>query len=49
LLDKGADISVKTPVGFTALSLAKSFGVHREDNQGVIRKLAAAGAITIKQ
>ena len=43
-LDKGADINVKTPEGFTALSLAKSFGVHKEDNQGVIRKLEAAGA-----
>ncbi len=43
-LDKGADIDVKTPEGFTALSLAKSFGRHEEDNQGVIRKLEAAGA-----
>jgi ankyrin repeat protein len=43
-LDKGADIDVKTPEGFTALSLAKSFGLHKEDNQGVIRKLEAAGA-----
>ena len=43
-LDKGADISVKTPEGFTALSLAKSIGVHGNDNQGVIRKLEAAGA-----
>ncbi len=43
-LDQGADISVKTPEGFTALSLAKSMGVHAEDNQGVIRKLEAAGA-----
>jgi ankyrin repeat protein len=43
-LDKGADINVKTPEGFTALSLAKSFGRHTENNQGVIRKLEAAGA-----
>jgi ankyrin repeat protein len=43
-LDKGADINVKTPEGFTAHSLAKSFGLHKEDNQGVIRKLEAAGA-----
>jgi ankyrin repeat protein len=43
-LDKGADIDVKTPGGFTALSLANSFGVHREDNHGVIRKPEAAGA-----
>ncbi len=43
-LEKGADIDVKTPEGFTALSLAKSFGVHKEDNQGVIRKLETAGA-----
>ena len=42
-LDKGADINAKTPEGFTALSLAKSFGRHKEDNQGVIRKLEAAG------
>ena len=42
-LDKGADINVKSPEGFTALSLAKSFGLHKEDNQGVIRKLEAAG------
>ena len=42
-LDKGADISVKSPEGFTALSLAKSFGLHKEDYQGVIRKLEAAG------
>jgi hypothetical protein len=28
----------------TALSLAKSFGVHKEVNQGVIRKLEVAGA-----
>jgi uncharacterized protein len=43
-LDKGADIDVKTPEGFTALSLAKSFGLYKEDNQGVIRKLESAGA-----
>ena len=42
-LDKGADIDVKTPEGFTALSLAKTFGLHKGDNQGVIRKLEAAG------
>jgi uncharacterized protein len=43
-LDKGADINAKTLEGFTALSVAKSFGRHKEDNQGVIRKLEAAGA-----
>jgi serine/threonine-protein phosphatase 6 regulatory ankyrin repeat subunit B len=43
-LEHGADINVKTPEGFTALSMAKSFGLRKEDNQGVIRKLEAAGA-----
>jgi ankyrin repeat protein len=43
-LDKGADIDVNTPEGFTALSVAKSFGLHEENHQGVIRKLEAAGA-----
>ena len=42
-LDKGADVNAKTPEGFTALSLAKSIGLHEEDHQGVIRKLEAAG------
>jgi hypothetical protein len=37
-------MDLKTPEGFTALSLAKSFGLNKEDNQGVIRKLEAAGA-----
>jgi hypothetical protein len=44
LLDKGADVDAKTPGGFTALWMAKSFGLHEEDNKGVIRKLEAAGA-----
>jgi ankyrin repeat protein len=43
-LEKGADVNVKTPEGFTALGMAKSFGLHKEDNQSVIRKLEAAGA-----
>jgi Ankyrin repeats (3 copies)/Ankyrin repeat len=41
-LDKGADVNAKTPIGITALSMAKSSGA--EDNKGVIRRLEAAGA-----
>jgi Ankyrin repeats (3 copies) len=41
-LDKGADVNAKTPIGFTALSMAKLSGL--EDHRGVIRKLEAAGA-----
>ena len=37
-LDNGADVSAKTPVGFTALSMAKDSKKH----QGLIRKLEAA-------
>ncbi len=43
-LEKGADVNVKTPEGLTALSWAKSFGLHDEAHQRVIRKLEAAGA-----
>jgi hypothetical protein len=41
-LDKGADVDAKTPMGLTALSLANLS--RRKDNEGVIRKLQAAGA-----
>ena len=43
-IDKGADVNAKMPDGHTALWMAKSFGVNKEDNKGVIRKLIAAGA-----
>ncbi len=43
-IDKGADVNAKMPDGTTALSMAKSFGMNKEDNKGVIRKLIAAGA-----
>jgi hypothetical protein len=42
LLDKGADVNAKSPLGFTALTLAKQ--VDPEGHKSVIRKLEAAEA-----
>lgn len=44
LLDKGANVNVRTPDGFTALSWAKLGGGEKGKNQAVIRMLEAAGA-----